>query len=818
MERTKQILDVISEISRFDISKAAQENRLALTGEAWLDELEQGLNAESDGDRISAIDCRIELGTIIDSLLRISGTPQVNSVLGRALSLLMTTVHPNEECSRLMHYLLDDRIVSLARQDKKRQLVISSGSRATRVALFEGVKKLYESIVHLAPDVDDSIELRANSIKGWMDGLGIDLDMIEAIACRGGFLKPIPSGIYPFVPAMFQDMAKPGFDHPSNMAIFIGRQLARMSGRESSMLLTISDPVVCDEVDTVERLTGINKIRRDGSGAHYLSHKAMWRVLARVLGRLPRDLNMITAHIGGGISIAAHRDGLVTARVEAFGGLPSGSRSGSIDTRRLLANIRSNAISLKELEAAVSTKGGLLSLAGTNDFNALVAFMRQGATEDQVRKIKLILDFIARRIAAAILKLSADGRPVDLISITGELADRVELVDRIVADLGGKFPLVRMPGSIENHSLAAGSLSAMYAPEKLKNYEAERDALKEKRAEEDRLLDTTVFERSIYFRRKGAPLTSLDEIIDSARMAVKAHSLPTIAIVGAHTEESILAAKRANEEGRYRIAKFLLVGDFTQINQTAYDFDLVIDNDNYTIVDTDDPVAEAVSLLEEGRAQILMKGHVHTKDILSAAFKYAKAKGKIKKGAVISHVAVADLPLLNKLLAFSDGAVNTYPDETKRIAILENALKVMHNLNIRQPRTAIISAIESVNVNIDSSIEAERIAKHFTGREDCLVEGPLSFDVAMDPRVAADKHYSGEIKGNADLLILPDIDAGNVLWKTLTTVSGASLAGVILCGDLPLVLTSRGDSAKSKLASLSLAVKLFFDLKPDNHS
>jgi phosphate butyryltransferase len=116
---------------------------------------------------------------------------------------------------------------------------------------------------------------------------------------------------------------------------------------------------------------------------------------------------------------------------------------------------------------------------------------------------------------------------------------------------------------------------------------------------------------------------------------------------------------------------------------------------------------------------------------------------------------------------------------------------------------------------VDSSIEAERIAARFADRDDCIVEGPLSLDVAMDLGIAQEKHYTGRIRGNADVLILPDIDSGNILWKTLTTQSGAALAGVILCGDMPLILTSRGDSIRSKLASLSLAIKFYFDLKND---
>jgi len=177
-----------------------------------------------------------------------------------------------------------------------------------------------------------------------------------------------------------------------------------------------------------------------------------------------------------------------------------------------------------------------------------------------------------------------------------------------------------------------------------------------------------------------------------------------------------------------------------------------------------------------------------------------------------------DIPVRNKLLLISDAAVNPYPDEEKKVKIIENALRVAKHLNIKKPKVAVISAIENVNLSIESSIEAERIAERFADRGDCIVEGPLSFDVAMDGKIALEKRYRGEIRGTADILIMPDIDAGNVLYKSLTTQSGATAAGVILCGDMPLVLTSRGDSARSKLASISLAVKLFLNFQDEKNA
>ena len=170
-----------------------------------------------------------------------------------------------------------------------------------------------------------------------------------------------------------------------------------------------------------------------------------------------------------------------------------------------------------------------------------------------------------------------------------------------------------MPGYFEHEALAAGQIKGFYAPETLKDYETERDALARKRHAENELIDTPIFKREIRFKKKGAPLTTIDDVIDAAYLTVKENYAPTIAIVGANNEEAILAAKRANEEGQFRIAKFVLLGDFQEINQIAYETDLVIDNDNYTIVDTENPIEEAIALLDQGEVDILMKGLIHNR-------------------------------------------------------------------------------------------------------------------------------------------------------------------------------------------------------------
>jgi len=811
MPSSKRLITAASHVGRARIQADAALRRLEETCDGWLAQVRRGLDGDLSPARRE--DLAAELAAALSALFAVAGDPAANRLLGRVLSALAELERGAAGAVGVMRRLLDPAAADRAEAESPRILVINPGSTSTKVAYFEGLAKRLESEVHLPPDAPDGTDERAAGIEAWMREQGLAAGSLDAIACRGGFLAPVPGGTYRVVPEMLRDLDQARIQHASNMSVFIGQKLAELSGRGDDMLVTTSDAVVTDEMELVERLTGWVDQKLDGSGAHYLNHKAVWRMLSSMLGRAPEATGAITAHLGGGMSVARHRDGEILALVDAFSGIPSANRSGCLDLPRLLAALKKDEVTVKQLEEIVLKRGGLLSLAGTNDFRALSHFRHQGATEAQREKIDLVHDFYARKIASSILRLSADGEPVVFVALTGGLARSEEIVGRVEASVAGRFPMVRVPGSVEHESLAAGALRGLYAPDGLRDYLRERDNLKSRREAEDRLIDTTIFERKLITKGEGAPITTVDELIAAACATVEQHFAPAIGIVGAENEDAILAAKRANEEGRYRLANFQLIGDYAAINEIAYEYDLVIDGKNYAVVDSEEPVDKAVEMMAAGDVQILMKGSMKTEKILHGVFRFLKDSGRLKPGELISHVVVMDIPRRNKLLIISDAAVNTYPDEAKRIKILENTLKVARSLNVRRPKVAVISAIEAVNPSVESSIEAERIAKHFAGRDDCIVEGPLSFDVAMDPESAAEKKYAGQVAGTADVLIMPDIDAGNVLYKTLTTQSGATCAGVIIAGDTPMVLTSRGDSARSKLASISLAVKLFFELK-----
>lgn len=810
MKQYGRFAESILELGRMQVGCALTDQKLRSIYGEWSRELEDLL--QEDPSMLADPDIRAGLCGAVAGLAQAQNLSVARELLGDMISLLLEAERSVQQSRLIMERLLPTATSHFASTQRPAVLVINPGSTSTKVAWFVGLYKTHESEVHLNPGDNDGIDARNEGILAWMRQNDLRLSELQGIACRGGFIQPVPSGTYRVVPEMLTDLEKPMISHASNLSISMAVRLAQMSENPGRIVITMSDPVVCDEVDTVERMTGVAKMRRNGIGVHYLNHKAVWKLLASMLGREPEQLNAITAHIGGGSSVAVHENGRVSAVSNAFSGIPSANRAGRLELPPLLDAIDHNEFSTKELKSLVFSSGGLISLAGTNDFRALVNFVQHGATEEQQQKIRWILDFYGRQIAQTMLQMAFSDRNIAMTALTGGLARSPEIASRVRRHIARIFPFVNVPGSFEHEALAAGTLCGLHSPQTLKNYVRERDALAERRRIENRLLDTTIFSEVIRYRKHGTPITTLDELLASTYIKVRENFMPTVAILGADNEEAILAAKKANEQGQYKLANFRLVGDYNAISKIAYDYDLMIDDSNYIIDDTDNALVRGVELMDQGKAHIIMKGSYKTEEILRAVFKYLKSSGKLQPGQLISHCVVMDIPRRNKLLIISDAAVNTYPDKEKKVQILENALQVAANLRIPKPKVAIISAIESVNKSIESSIEASELAALFANREDCIVEGPLSFDVAMDPAIAHEKKYKGQIAGTADILIMPDIDAGNVLYKTLTTQSGAVCAGVILLGNLPMILTSRGDSARSKLASMALSINMYLDL------
>lgn len=288
-------------------------------------------------------------------------------------------------------------------------------------------------------------------------------------------------------------------------------------------------------------------------------------------------------------------------------------------------------------------------------------------------------------------------------------------------------------------------------------------------------------------------------------LAGRCADLPPLltAVVHPCDTPSLDGALRAAEAG---LIAPILVGPQARIRATALAAGL--DLGTWTIIDTPHSHASAeraVSLVREGGAAALMKGSLHTDELMAAVV--AKETG-LRTARRVSHVFVMDVPTYAKLLLITDAAVNILPSLEDKADIASNAIELAQALGIATPKVAILSAVETVTAKLPSTIEAAALCKMADRGQikGGLLDGPLAFDNAINPEAARTKGIASAVAGDADILLVPDLEAGNMLAKTLTFLGGADAGGIVLGARVPIVLTSRADSAAARMASCAIAV------------
>jgi phosphate acetyltransferase len=271
------------------------------------------------------------------------------------------------------------------------------------------------------------------------------------------------------------------------------------------------------------------------------------------------------------------------------------------------------------------------------------------------------------------------------------------------------------------------------------------------------------------------------------------------------SDVALLGAVEAAEE---KLIEPVLVGPIREIEGLAKTSG--IDISPYASIDAEDDLDSAtqgVALCRSGRCEALMKGSLHTDHFMSAVL--ADQTG-LRTRRRISHIFVLDVPTYPRTLLITDAAVNIYPTLEDKVDIVQNAIDLAHALGIVEPKVAILSAVETVTPRITSTIDAAALCKmadrdQITG---AIVDGPLAFDNAVNLKAAEIKHIHSPVAGMADILVVPDLESGNMLAKQLEYLADAEAAGIVVGARVPIILTSRSDSAKTRLASCAVAVLL----------
>ncbi len=257
----------------------------------------------------------------------------------------------------------------------------------------------------------------------------------------------------------------------------------------------------------------------------------------------------------------------------------------------------------------------------------------------------------------------------------------------------------------------------------------------------------------------------------------------------------------------------ILVGPEAKIRALAES--LKLDLSPYRLVDalhSHDAAAKAVALCRSGESEALMKGSLHTDELMGAVVPSATG---LRTERRISHVFAMDVPTYPRPLFITDAAVNIYPKLEDKVDILKNAIQLAHALNIQNPKVAILSAVETVNPKIPATLDAAALCKMADrGQiEGAVIDGPLAFDNAISKEAARIKGIRSPVAGEADILLVPDLEAGNMLAKQLAYLAKADSAGIVLGARVPIVLTSRSDSAEARLASCAVAVAFAHGLR-----
>ncbi|MFP5213768.1 MAG: bifunctional enoyl-CoA hydratase/phosphate acetyltransferase [Acidobacteriota bacterium] len=295
--------------------------------------------------------------------------------------------------------------------------------------------------------------------------------------------------------------------------------------------------------------------------------------------------------------------------------------------------------------------------------------------------------------------------------------------------------------------------------------------------------------------------TAFKRLIEVVRGGV---SIPT-AVCHPCGKEALEGALDAAE---LNLIEPILVGPEEKVRAVAES--LGRDISRYRLVDAmhgHDSAVKAVALCRSGEAEALMKGSLHTDELMAAVVPTATG---LRTERRISHVFIMDVPTYPRPLLITDAAINIYPTLEDKVDILKNAIQLAHALNIRQPKVAILSAVETVNPKIPATIEAAALCKMADrGQiEGAIIDGPLAFDNAISKEAALIKGINSPVAGEADIFLAPDLEAGNMLAKQLSYLARADSAGVVLGARVPIMLTSRADSAEARLASCAVAVAL----------
>ncbi|MCX7959368.1 MAG: hypothetical protein N3B13_10005 [Deltaproteobacteria bacterium] len=417
----------------------------------------------------------VTFGNLIDNLIQMPYCSEYSEIKKRVEALLVREIKRMAEpanSEKVIQIFAAEEMELLSRiGSDEMTLAIIPQNTSTKVAIFKGTGLLLKEDIPLAVQQNTDADFRVNQIRTFLGNHRISLEMVSGIAVKGGYLQPAEGGTFLVDEEMIKDTHNSTIEHPSNLGIIIGE---RLKSRKGEILLTTTDPISTDEMADPERILGVSGYFRKGSGAHYLNHRSIAKLLCGITGRRYDESIFITTHAGGGISTARHQSGRITSVLNAFSDMPGSSRAGNIPIEVVLEEIKGGRISLEELKRLIYSEGGLLNLAGTNDFKTLLHFRDMGSSDIQRQKINLILNFFTRAIAKSIMAVSGERGLPFVIAVSGGLSRSDEIMRLIYEMINLNVPLIPFGETFDLELLATENMLSRIRPERLKDYSKEK--------------------------------------------------------------------------------------------------------------------------------------------------------------------------------------------------------------------------------------------------------------------------------------------------------------------------------------------------------
>lgn len=292
---------------------------------------------------------------------------------------------------------------------------------------------------------------------------------------------------------------------------------------------------------------------------------------------------------------------------------------------------------------------------------------------------------------------------------------------------------------------------------------------------------------------------NFNEMISQVQRADRIKNLAVAAAEDKHTLEAVLMAKKD------RLVNPILIGDAVTIKQ--YLKELAYQDNNITIIDSQDKLEsaqKAAELIREGKCDLLMKGIIETAELMKIVL---KKENELRTDSILSHIAFFELPTYHKILVSTDTGMVMYPDLEEKKQIIKNAVSTLNKMGMEKPKVALLAAVEKMNPKMPETVDADELKKLYLSGffKNCLIEGPISYDLAIHSESAQIKGYDSPVAGDADLLVVPNITAGNLMGKALVFSAGAKMAGFIVGAKVPIILTSRASSTQDKYLSIVLS-------------